>query len=194
MLLHRKTIVASAAAAAGLVVAAAAYAQSVPKAAPPGAPAVRGETQASTLTGPPPAGQTAGLNLTQAQRDQVRALRETQRKDMQALREKLRGARQQLREAMRADIPDEAAVRAAAGAVAALRADQAALQARARAQFMKTLTPEQQARIKQARTRAAERARRAMRAERQTMMRGNLMMRRGQMMRRQYLRWWRDWI
>ena len=47
-----------------------------------------------------------------------------------------------------------------------LQADQAVLQARARSQFMKVLTPEQQARMKQARARAAERAQRAQRAMR----------------------------
>jgi protein CpxP len=129
----------------------------------------------------------AELNLTQAQRDQIRTLREAQRADSQALREKMRTARQQLRQAMRADIPDEAAVRSAAGAVAALQADQAALQARSRAQFMKVLTPEQQAQMRQARARAAQRAQRAMRVERR------MMMRRNQMMRQQRYRWWRDW-
>ena len=168
--------------------------------------------------GQPGAGPTAGLNLTEAQRDQVRTLREAQRKDAQALREKMRAARQQLQQAMRADIPDEAAVRSAAGAVAALQADQAALQARARAQMMKVLTPEQQARVKEARTRAAQRAQRAMRVQRQMMQR-NRMMRPGpgayrgwgrgmgptgapmmgpawrqqQLRRQQAWRWW-DWI
>jgi Spy/CpxP family protein refolding chaperone len=137
--------------------------------------------------------------LREAQRKDSQALREAQRKDSQALREKLRAARQQLQQAMRADVPDEAAVRSAAGAAAALQADQAVLQARSRAQFMKVLTPEQQAQLKQARASAAQRAQRAMRAERQMMMRRNQtmrreMMRRNQMLRRQYDRWWRDWI
>jgi protein CpxP len=143
----------------------------------------------------------AGLNLTQAQRDQMRTLREAQRKDTQALREQMRTARQQLQQAMRADIPDEAAVRSAAAAVAALQADQAVLQARSRAQLMKVLTPEQQAQVKQARVRVAQReqrAQRAMRADRQMMMRRNQMLRRDMMrhdqMRQQYYRWWRDWI
>ena len=52
------------------------------------------------------------------------------------MREKMRTARQQLQQAMRADVPDEAAIRSAAGAVAALQADQAVQQARARTQFM----------------------------------------------------------
>jgi Spy/CpxP family protein refolding chaperone len=119
-----------------------------------------------------------GLNLTEAQRDQIRTLRDAQRRDSQVLREKMRTARRQLRQAMSADVPDEAAVRAAAAAVGALQADGAAQRARSRAGFMKILTPEQQAQLKEARARAAQRAQRAMRAERQ-MMRRNRMMRPG---------------
>jgi Spy/CpxP family protein refolding chaperone len=140
MLLHQKMIVVSVAAAAGLMVAGATYAQTSPQAPPPTAP--------------------AGLSLTPAQREEIRTLREAQRKDAQPLREKMRTARRQLQQAMRADVPDEAAIRSAAGAVAALQADQAVQQARARAQFMSVLTPEQQARMKQARARAARRAQR----------------------------------
>jgi Spy/CpxP family protein refolding chaperone len=178
MFVHQKTFMASVGVAAGLMFAAAGYAQTASPAPPSGRPG---------------AGATSGLNLTDAQRDQVRMLREAQRKDSQALREKLRTARQQLQQAMRADVPDEQAVRSAAGAVAALRADGAALRARSRAQFMKMLTPEQQARMKQARARAAQRAQRAMRAQR-PLMRRDQMMYRNRMMRQQYYRWWRGWI
>jgi hypothetical protein len=107
----------------------------------------------------------------------------------------MRTARRQLREAMRADAPDEAAVRSAAGAVAALQADQAALQARARSQFMKALTPEQQAQMKQVRARAAERAQRAQRAMRaqrsqRQMIHRDQMVYRNRMMRRR-THWWK---
>jgi Spy/CpxP family protein refolding chaperone len=95
----------------------------------------------------------------------------------------LRTARQQLQQAMSADVPDEAAIRSAAGAVAALQADQAVQQARARAQFMSVLTPEQQARMKQARARAAQRAQRSQRP-----------MWRQQQLRHDALRRWRGWI
>ena len=173
MVLQQKTFIASVAAAAGLVFAAAGYAQTATPAPPQAAPAagVRAQRQ-------PGAGAAARLNLTQAQRDQIRALREAQRNDARALGEKMRAARQQLRGVMRADPPDEAAVRAAAEAVAAIEVDQAALRARSRAQFMKVLTPEQQAQMKEARARD----------ERQ------MMMRRDRMMRQQGYRWWRGWI
>jgi protein CpxP len=159
MLLHQRMIAVSMAAAVGLMIATAGYAQTAPQ---PAKPAVPG----------------AGLNLTQAQRDEIRALREAQRTDVRALREKLRGARQALREAMSADVPDEAAVRAAAGTVAALQADETVLRARAKGQFMKVLTPEQRARVKDARARAAERAQR-------------MRMRANRMMRQEFTRrWW----
>ena len=172
MSLNSKTFVASMAVAAGLALAATAYAQTGTQATP----ARRGPEAAA-----PPR---AGLNLTDAQREQIRTLRETQRQDAQALRDKMRAARQQLQTAMRADMPDEAAVRSAAEAVAALQADQAVLQARTRSLVMKVLTPEQQARMKETRAREAERARRA---ERQ-------MLQRQRMMRQQFYRWWRGWI
>ena len=165
MSLNSKTFVASMAVAAGLAFAATAYAQ-------------------TTTQAPAQAPPRAGLNLTDAQRDQIRTLRETQRNEAQALRDKMRAARQQLQTAMRADMPDEAAVRSAAEAVAALQADQAVLQARTRSLVMKVLTPEQQARMKETRARAAERARRA---ERQ-------MLQRQRMMRQQFYRWWRRGI
>jgi Spy/CpxP family protein refolding chaperone len=220
MSLHQKIFIVAAAVAVGLVASAAGYAQPAAQAAPPAAPAAKSPAQAAPPAGPaspnqravvgrgqgrrvglgrqgqPAAGAAGRLNLTQAQRDQITTLREAQRRDWQDLREKMRTARQQLQQAMRADIPDEAAVRSAAGAVAALQADRAALQARARSQFMKVLTPEQQAQMSQARARAtqrAQRAQRAMRVERQMMQR-NRMMYQNRMMRQRYPRWWRGWI
>jgi hypothetical protein len=60
---------------------------------------------------------------------------------------------------MRADVPDEAAVKSAAAALSAVRADQLTLQARAKAQTMKVLTPEQQTQLKGLRARANRLAR-----------------------------------
>jgi Spy/CpxP family protein refolding chaperone len=164
MVYHHRIVLASAAMAAALTFAATSDAQTATQAP---APAAR-----------------AGLSLTQAQRDEIRTLREALRKDAQPLREQMRAARLQLRQAMSADVPDEAAVRSAAAAVGALQADQAAFRARQRAQFMKVLTPEQQSRVKAARERAAQRT---MRAEGRTM-------RRHRMMRQQRDGWWRGGI
>jgi len=104
----------------------------------------------------------ARLNLTQAQKDQMKAFRELQHKDSQAIGERMKVTRQQLQEAMKADIPDEAAVKAAAGAMATVQTEQFAMRARAKAQMMKVLTPEQQTQLKQQRARMNQMARRQM--------------------------------
>jgi Spy/CpxP family protein refolding chaperone len=132
----------------------------------------------------------AQLNLTQAQQDQMKAFRELQQKDMQAVRERMKGARQRLQEAMKADIPDEAAVKAAAGVMATVQSEQFVLHARAKAQMMKVLTPEQQTQLKQRRARMNQIARRQMRLG----MMGRGMMRQGMMgqgMRRNQMGPWR---
>ena len=183
MLMHDKAWVAGLAIAVGLACAAPGYAQTA-AAAPQAAPAAK--APAAKQAAP---GRQAGLNLTDAQREQIRVLRDAQRNDDRALREKMRAAREQLRQTMRADVPDEAAVRSAAGAVASLQADQITLRARSRAQFMKVLTPDQQTRMKQARARLEQRAWRMQRAERQMQVRRNQMMRRNQALRQ-----WRWWI
>jgi len=122
----------------------------------------------------------AQLNLTQAQKDQMKALREQQQKDTQAVRERMKTARQKLQETMKADIPDEAAVKTAAGALATVQAEQFALQARAKAQTTKLLTPEQQKQMKDFRDRENLIGQGQMR--RGNMMRGGgMMLRRGMM-------------
>jgi Spy/CpxP family protein refolding chaperone len=118
----------------------------------------------------------AQLNLTQAQKDQMKALREQQQKDTQAVRERMKTARQTLQETMKADIPEEAAVKTAAGALATVQAEQFALQARGKAQMTKLLTPEQQKHMKDFRDRAN------LVGQRQ-MQRGNMMQRGGMMPR-----------
>ena len=117
---------------------------------PMGDPAIRGQLMRRGI---------ARLNLTQAQKDQMKAFRDLQQKDTQAVRERARGARQKLQEAMKADVPDEAAVKAAAGAMAAVQSEQIVLHARAKAQLMKVLTPEQQTQLKQQRARMNRMAR-----------------------------------
>jgi Spy/CpxP family protein refolding chaperone len=140
------------------------------------------------------------LNLTQAQKDQMKAFRGQQKKDAQAIRDRMRPARQKLQETMTAEIPDEAAVRAAAGAFAAVRGDQIALQVRARAQMMKMLTPEQQKQLNDLRGRVNRMgARRMPRGQslmrRQQMMRGmNPMMGPMKPARPGMIRPWRNWI
>jgi len=122
---------------------------------------------AALLAGPAAAAQKPAaapwrqLTLTEAQRTQLKGIQDQHAKDAQAVRERLRAARRQLADAMRPDIPDEAAVKAAAQAVAAAQTEQSVLQARLKAQRMKVLTPEQLQQLTDARARAAERQARA---------------------------------
>ena len=120
--------------------------------------------RAAQRTQRPFAGRFAGvawsrLNLTEAQRNQLKQIQEQQAKDAQAVRDRLRTARQQLREAMQADVPDEGAVRTAAEAVGATEVEQSVLQARLKGQRMQVLTPEQRQQLKDARARVAARPR-----------------------------------
>ncbi|MCX6551030.1 MAG: Spy/CpxP family protein refolding chaperone [Acidobacteria bacterium] len=102
------------------------------------------------------------LNLTDAQKTQMKAFREQQQKDGQAIQERMRAARQRLQETMNTDVPDEAAVKTAAAALSAVQADRFALQARSKGQMMKLLTPDQQKQLKEFRDQAGRMGRRGM--------------------------------
>ncbi len=97
------------------------------------------------------------LNLTEAQRDQVRAINAAHREEFRALAEKTRAAREALRTATQAEPVDEAAIRPAAAAMADVHAEQALLHARVRSEIQQVLTPEQREQAKQL---ASERAQR----------------------------------
>ena len=100
-----------------------------------------------------------GLALSDEQKTRVRALREQQRTELRAVRDGMRTAREKLRDLRAAATFDEAAFRAAAGAVASAQADLMVLRARHRAQFLGLLTPEQRERVRVLQVRAARRAR-----------------------------------
>ena len=140
------------------------------------------------------------LNLTQAQKDQMKAARGQQKKDGQAVKDRMKTARQKFQETMKADVPDEAAVRAAASALATAQTDQFAMQARAKAQMMKVLTAEQQQQLKALRGRMNQMGARRMPGgqapmrRQQMMQRMNPMMGPMQPMRPGMGRQWRDWI
>lgn len=97
------------------------------------------------------------LDLTDAQRDQIRAINEAHRDEARALGEKARAAREAMRHAMRAETVDESAIRAASAATAEVQAERALLGARIRAEINQVLTPEQREKAKQL---AAEREQR----------------------------------
>lgn len=91
------------------------------------------------------------LDLTDAQRDQVRAVLEAARPELQALREQLRTNRRTFRQSHPPTEVDETAIRAHVAAQAVIEADLAVAMARARASVLALLTPEQLAQLEQLR-------------------------------------------
>lgn len=92
------------------------------------------------------------LDLTDAQREQVRTIMESHRDAQKAIGDRMRTARKALQDAIAADTFDENAVRAAAGAVSAVDADAAVLQAKIHGEVFAILTPEQVKKAKELRT------------------------------------------
>lgn len=99
--------------------------------------------------GPMPVELIRGLDLSDAQRDQVRTIAESHREAFTEVAGKMRDARERLTAAVDADTVDEAAIRAASANVAAVMADEAVLRAKVRAEIFNILTPEQQQQAKQ---------------------------------------------
>ena len=97
------------------------------------------------------------LELTDAQREQVRGIMTARQADFRALANRLRTARQAEQSAVTRVPVDENEVRARVSELSAVQADFAVLRARVHEQVFQVLTPEQQAK---ARTLAAERQKR----------------------------------
>lgn len=102
-----------------------------------------------------------GLELTDAQREQVRGIVSARQADFKAIGDRLRAAHLAQRQAMTRVPMDENEIRARVSDASAAEADFAVLRARVHEQVYQVLTPEQQARAK---TLQAERQKR--RAER----------------------------
>jgi protein CpxP len=102
------------------------------------------------------------LDLSDAQREQVRGIMNSHQAAFTEIGDRLRTAHQGLQEAVSADTVDEAAIRAKSTEVAAVQADAAVLRARVRQEVVSILTAEQQAKAKELRaaaeTRMKERA------------------------------------
>lgn len=94
-----------------------------------------------------------GVELTDAQRDQMRTIMESHQAEFQQVGIKLRQAHRGLAEATQAETIDEAAIRARSAEVASALADEAILQAKVRAEVAGILTPEQQEQLKTRRRR-----------------------------------------
>jgi Spy/CpxP family protein refolding chaperone len=95
----------------------------------------------------------ARLDMTEAQRAEVRAIFEGSRDEMVALREQMKANRTDIRELMYSGDFDEAAVRRIAAEQGDLKAEMIVLRARQRAEMRAVLTDEQISQLEQMRQR-----------------------------------------
>lgn len=101
-----------------------------------------------------PGGPLAGLplrelNLTDAQREQVKQIVDSRQQEARAIGERAMAAREALHAATTSPSFDEGLIRAKAAEVAAIEADMAVARARIFADVFQILTPEQQAKVKE---------------------------------------------
>ena len=88
------------------------------------------------------------LNLTDAQRDQIKAIADSHKDEWKALADRERTTRTALMAAVTADTIDEAAIRQKSSEVAAVEADAAVARAHAHAEAAQILTADQKAQLK----------------------------------------------
>ena len=88
------------------------------------------------------------LNLTDAQRDQIKAIADSHKDEWKALADRERTARTALMTAVTADTIDEAAIRQKSSEVAAVEADAAVARAHAHGEVAQILTADQRAQLK----------------------------------------------
>jgi protein CpxP len=98
-----------------------------------------------------------GIDLTDAQRQQMRSIMESHKAEFDQVRTKLREAHAAMAAASSGQPVDEAAIRASSTALAAALADEAILNAKVRAEVFGILTAEQQQTLQE---RQAERGKR----------------------------------
>ena len=87
------------------------------------------------------------LNLTDAQQQQVRDIRERHRDEAQQIGERLRTAMQAQRTAVAATPVNESLIRSTTQELAEVQADAAVARARARSEILSILTPDQRAQL-----------------------------------------------
>lgn len=90
-----------------------------------------------------------GLNLTDAQREQIKGMAESHRDEWKALADRARTAHEALMAVEMSDSIDENAIRAKSADVAAVEADMAVARAHSRAEVFQVLTADQKAELKQ---------------------------------------------
>jgi periplasmic protein CpxP/Spy len=91
------------------------------------------------------------INLTDAQRDQIKAIADSHKDDWKAIFDRERTAREALNAAITADAVNDALVRQKSAEVAAVEADAAVARAHAYAEVSQILTADQKARLKEMR-------------------------------------------
>lgn len=94
--------------------------------------------------GPMGLGEFRGLDLTDSQRQQLRAIADEHRAEFESIAERLRAAHQAVDEAVAAPVLDESLIRQRVSERAQVEADAAVLRARVHARAWQILTPEQQ--------------------------------------------------
>lgn len=98
-----------------------------------------------------------GLDLSEAQRESVRAIAEQHKAEFQSIGERMRTAQKALHEVEIAETLDEAAIRAKVSDRAAVEADAAVLRARVHQEVWALLTPEQQQKARELRAQLEQR-------------------------------------
>jgi periplasmic protein CpxP/Spy len=93
------------------------------------------------------------LNLSDAQRDQIKAIADSHKDEWKAIFDRERTAREALNAAISADTVNDALVRQKSAEVAAVEADAAVARAHAHAEVLQILTAEQKAQLKDLQTR-----------------------------------------
>jgi Spy/CpxP family protein refolding chaperone len=89
------------------------------------------------------------IQLTDSQRDQVKAIADTHRDEWQGLNNRARTAHDALNAAVTAETVDETAIRQKSADVAAIEADMAVARAHVHAEVWQVLTTEQKTKLKE---------------------------------------------
>jgi protein CpxP len=97
------------------------------------------------------------LNITDAQKAQIKTIADSHRDEWKALGDRARTAHEALQQAVTADTVDEGLIRQRSAEVAAVDADMAVARARAHAEVFQLLTPEQKTQAKTLQSTFAER-------------------------------------
>ncbi len=99
----------------------------------------------------------AHLDLSDAQKDQLKGLMDSHRDELKGLGDRAMTARQSLQASVMADALDEGLIRTRAADLATIESDLAVAHARIHAEVFRILTPEQQARAKEAQAQMQQR-------------------------------------